>query len=72
MSLNEIVNCPTKFASSSPYLVVQHVDWIQCRYLLVLSQNADSGVYNNVTAGNQSAPTWYVSVCFLSLLANIL
>ncbi|CZR58141.1 related to ubiquitin conjugating enzyme [Phialocephala subalpina] len=53
MSLNEIVNCPTKFASSSPYLVVQHVDWIQCRYLLVLSQNADNGVYNNI-AGNQN------------------
>jgi ubiquitin-conjugating enzyme E2 Q len=35
MSLNEIVNCPAKFISSSPFVVVQHVDWIQCRYLLV-------------------------------------
>ncbi|EKD17715.1 uncharacterized protein L3040_008100 [Drepanopeziza brunnea f. sp. 'multigermtubi'] len=35
MSLNEIVNCPKQFTSSSPYLVVQHVDWIQCRYLFV-------------------------------------
>ncbi|KAI9046781.1 hypothetical protein LZ554_009518 [Drepanopeziza brunnea f. sp. 'monogermtubi'] len=35
MSLNEIVNCPRQFISSSPYLVVQHVDWIQCRYLFV-------------------------------------
>ncbi|KAK6585901.1 hypothetical protein PZA11_000958 [Diplocarpon coronariae] len=33
MSLNEIVNCPSQFASNSPYLVVQHIDWIQCRYL---------------------------------------
>jgi ubiquitin-conjugating enzyme E2 Q len=35
MSLNEIINAPTLFASSKPYLVVQHIDWIQCRYLLV-------------------------------------
>jgi ubiquitin-conjugating enzyme E2 Q len=40
MSLNEIVNCPSQFISSNPYLVVQHLDWIQCRYLLVqVSQN---------------------------------
>ncbi|KAG9243034.1 hypothetical protein BJ878DRAFT_137512 [Calycina marina] len=35
MSLNEIVNYPTKYQSRSPYLVVQYVDWIQCRYLMV-------------------------------------
>ncbi|KAI9648683.1 hypothetical protein NHQ30_003321 [Ciborinia camelliae] len=35
MSINEIINCPRQFVSSSPYLVVQHIDWIQCRYLLV-------------------------------------
>jgi ubiquitin-conjugating enzyme E2 Q len=35
MSLNEIVNCPGKFISSNPFVVVQHVDWIQCRYILV-------------------------------------
>lgn len=35
MSLNEIVNCPSKYLSHTPYLVVQYVDWIQCRYLLV-------------------------------------
>ncbi|KAE8445158.1 hypothetical protein EG329_013654 [Mollisiaceae sp. DMI_Dod_QoI] len=46
MSLNEIVNCPTKFSSSNPYLVVQHVDWIQCRYLFVLSQGTNEGVYS--------------------------
>lgn len=42
MSLNEIVNCPAKFVSSSPYLVVQHVDWIQCRYLLVHTAGASN------------------------------
>ncbi|RDL41264.1 uncharacterized protein BP5553_01243 [Venustampulla echinocandica] len=35
MSLNEIVNCPGQFASNSPFLVVQYIDWIQCRYLFV-------------------------------------
>jgi ubiquitin-conjugating enzyme E2 Q len=35
MSLNEIVNCPGKFISSNPFVVVQHVAWIQCRYILV-------------------------------------
>jgi hypothetical protein len=35
MSLNEIVNCPEEFTSSAPYMVVQHVDWIQARFLFV-------------------------------------
>ncbi|CAD6441845.1 9b27a76f-85a1-4450-a8c9-cd0173dd82b2 [Sclerotinia trifoliorum] len=35
MSINEIINCPQQFVSSNPYIVVQHIDWIQCRYLLV-------------------------------------
>ncbi|KFY14918.1 hypothetical protein V492_02319 [Pseudogymnoascus sp. VKM F-4246] len=34
--LNEIVNAPQEFTSSNPHLVVQHIDWIQCRYLFVL------------------------------------
>jgi hypothetical protein len=42
MSLNEIVNCPNQFASSTPFLVVQHIDWIQCRYLFVQSGGIDS------------------------------
>jgi ubiquitin-conjugating enzyme E2 Q len=56
MSLNEIVNCPSKFASSNPYLVVQFVDWIQCRYLFVLSQNTNdaSGYANPVVTGSVS------------------
>ncbi|KAF7902317.1 hypothetical protein EAF00_002220 [Botryotinia globosa] len=35
MSINEIINCPKQFVSSNPFLVVQYIDWIQCRYLLV-------------------------------------
>ena len=33
--LNEIVNAPKEFVSSSPYLVVDKLDWIQTRYLFV-------------------------------------
>ncbi|KAK2629920.1 hypothetical protein QTJ16_000740 [Diplocarpon rosae] len=43
MSLNEIVNCPTQFTSHSPYLVVQHIDWIQCRYLFVQVSGTTAG-----------------------------
>jgi ubiquitin-conjugating enzyme E2 Q len=50
MSLNEIVNVPSKYLSHHPHLVVQHVDWIQCRYLLVQSAAA----YR--TATGQNAP----------------
>lgn len=35
MCLNEIVNAPQEYTSYKPHLVVQHVDWIQCRYLFV-------------------------------------
>lgn len=35
MALNELVNAPAEFQSSSPYYVVQFTEWIQCRYLLV-------------------------------------
>ncbi|KAF6834987.1 ubiquitin conjugating enzyme [Colletotrichum plurivorum] len=35
ISLCEIVNRPLEFRSSNPYYVVDKVDWIQCRYLLV-------------------------------------
>lgn len=46
--LNEIVNAPQEFTSATPHLVVQHVDWIQCRYLFV--QCGD--VLGAVTQGN--------------------
>ena len=35
LSLNELVNAPQEYLSSTPHLVVQHVDWIQTRYLFV-------------------------------------
>ncbi|OAX33300.1 hypothetical protein K503DRAFT_786591, partial [Rhizopogon vinicolor AM-OR11-026] len=36
VALAEIINLPHQFTSSAPYYVVQHTDWIMCRYLLVL------------------------------------
>jgi ubiquitin-conjugating enzyme E2 Q len=35
MCLNEIVNAPREYICQRPHLVVQHIDWIQCRYLFV-------------------------------------
>lgn len=35
LSLNEIVNKPSSFVCTRPHLVVQHLDWIQTRYLFV-------------------------------------
>lgn len=35
LALNELVNAPAEFTSSAPYYVVQQLDWIQTRYLLV-------------------------------------
>ncbi|KFY00026.1 hypothetical protein V490_01494 [Pseudogymnoascus sp. VKM F-3557] len=44
--LNEIVNAPQEYTSSSPHLVVQHVDWIQCRYLFVRCDDVPAVVHN--------------------------
>jgi ubiquitin-conjugating enzyme E2 Q len=60
MSLNEIVNCPAQFVSSNPYLVVQHIDWIQCRYLFVQVQGGD--VYTS--GGNSNNISRYVKHLF--------
>ena len=35
ISLNEIVNAPKEFVSSSPHIVINKTDWIQNRYLFV-------------------------------------
>ena len=35
VALSEVINAPTKFVSQSPYYVIQHIDWIQTRYLFV-------------------------------------
>ncbi|EEP82443.1 predicted protein [Uncinocarpus reesii 1704] len=35
ISLNEVVNAPKRFVSTTPHLVVKQLDWIQTRYLFV-------------------------------------
>jgi ubiquitin-conjugating enzyme E2 Q len=64
MSLNEIVNCPSKYVSHTPYLVVQHIDWIQCRYLLVQVQNTESTTAYSTNTVND-AVNRYVERFFL-------
>lgn len=44
LALNEIVNAPIEFRSQSPYYVVQHLDWIQTRYLFVKTNAKDDTV----------------------------
>ncbi|KIY49649.1 hypothetical protein FISHEDRAFT_65102 [Fistulina hepatica ATCC 64428] len=40
VALTEIVNLPDKFVSQNPHYVVQHTDWLMCRYLLVNTAQA--------------------------------
>lgn len=35
LALNELVNSPAEYTSMNPHYVVQHLDWIQTRYLFV-------------------------------------
>lgn len=64
LALNEIVNAPTEFVNSSPYYVVQHLDWIQTRYLFVqcaptvegLKTGADSKPLNALAQDPQRTP----------------
>ncbi|KAJ9486582.1 hypothetical protein VN97_g6766 [Penicillium thymicola] len=65
ISLNEVVNAPSKFASRSPHYVVQHLDWIQPRYLFVKLQNSNvpsmaartvGDAYMPKTSKSQSSP----------------
>jgi ubiquitin-conjugating enzyme E2 Q len=42
LALNEVVNAPKEFVSSSPHLVVAQLDWIQTRYLFVKTQSSNS------------------------------
>lgn len=49
ISLQEVVNAPNEFRSSNPHFVVQHIDWIQTRYLFIKCNNADvSGKLDDV------------------------
>ena len=52
IALNEIVNAPAEFISSSPYYVVQHLDWIQTRYLFVQCTPTIDGIQQ----GQESKP----------------
>ncbi|GAA6008198.1 hypothetical protein JCM11491_001926 [Sporobolomyces phaffii] len=47
-AIAEIVNLPSEFVSRNPHLVVNNVDWIQCRYLIV--QRGNSVNYNATDA----------------------
>jgi ubiquitin-conjugating enzyme E2 Q len=42
LALNEIVNAPKEFTSSSPHLVVAQLDWIQTRYLFIKTKSDSS------------------------------
>jgi ubiquitin-conjugating enzyme E2 Q len=42
LALNEIVNAPKEFVSSTPHLVVAQLDWIQTRYLFVKNNGSSS------------------------------
>ncbi|WEW55010.1 protein with ADP-ribose polymerase and ubiquitin-conjugating enzyme catalytic domains [Emydomyces testavorans] len=56
ISLNEVVNAPTKFESALPHLVVQQLDWIQTRYLFVSCRQGPMKQYG---ASNQHSPDFY-------------
>lgn len=45
ISLNEVVNAPSKFVSSNPHFVVDQIDWIQTRYLFVHNSASRPAVY---------------------------
>lgn len=58
LSLNEVVNCPSKFLARTPHFVVASLDWIQPRYLFV-GMRAD--VNNPHEAGSNSPPPSFSS-----------
>lgn len=60
ISLNEVVNVPKRFVCISPHYVVQHLDWIQPRYLFVGTGNS-IGINQAQTNQNLSpglVPVW--------------
>ncbi|KGO71272.1 Ubiquitin-conjugating enzyme, E2 [Penicillium italicum] len=65
ISLNEVVNAPQKFVNHSPHYVVQHLDWIQPRYLFVkvldssLAGNMARYVYTGISKTPKSQPSSY-------------
>ncbi|KAK2737311.1 hypothetical protein FQN57_000395 [Myotisia sp. PD_48] len=57
ISLNEVVNAPSEFVSSSPHLVVAQLDWIQTRYLFVNTGFANTNP--QLTFGEKVPPGKY-------------
>ncbi|OCK76654.1 hypothetical protein K432DRAFT_407993 [Lepidopterella palustris CBS 459.81] len=45
LALNEIVNAPKEYVSSSPHLVVAQLEWIQTRYLFVKGSQMDAKLH---------------------------
>ncbi|KOS42566.1 hypothetical protein ACN38_g6530 [Penicillium nordicum] len=56
VSLNEIVNATHRFVSRRPHYVVQHLDWIQPRYLFVMLQNSNGPGMAERTGGHAYMP----------------
>ncbi|KAF2099395.1 hypothetical protein NA57DRAFT_37473 [Rhizodiscina lignyota] len=50
VSLQEVVNAPQQFRSRSPHFVVQHIDWVQTRYLFVKCFNPEIKLDESKTA----------------------
>ncbi|KAF1986246.1 hypothetical protein K402DRAFT_306422, partial [Aulographum hederae CBS 113979] len=50
MALNELVNAPKEFVSSSPHLVVAKLDWIQTRYLFVRENQHTPQRFNQLSS----------------------
>ncbi|KAJ5154169.1 Ubiquitin-conjugating enzyme E2 [Penicillium coprophilum] len=66
ISLNEVVNAPEKFVNRDPHYVVQHLDWIQPRYLFVKLQDLNAPgrrtgapVYGNISMSSKSQSSTY-------------
>ncbi|KDQ20057.1 hypothetical protein BOTBODRAFT_152662 [Botryobasidium botryosum FD-172 SS1] len=55
MALTEIVNLPNKFVSQTPYYVVQHTEWLLCRYLLVMRTGSNGQSMTGMTGGPDPA-----------------
>jgi ubiquitin-conjugating enzyme E2 Q len=62
VSLNEIINAPEQFVSCNPHYVVQHLDWIQPRYLFVqlhdIQKPTDPPANNTMAVGQIRNNYW--------------
>ncbi|KAJ5337016.1 catalytic domain [Penicillium brevicompactum] len=57
MSLNEVVNSPEDFVSSHPHYVVQHLDWVQPRYLFVKAASPKLAVMDWLGSPRTKSPS---------------